>query len=111
MIRRLFLDTNILLDVLLERPGYQEVLDIMQMGSDGQVSLHTSFLSMASIAYLLRKDLRGGMLQPTLKQISSLVEVLPMDNDQLQKAILLNGPDFEDILQAVCAAFVLFIEK
>lgn len=53
---RLFLDTNVLLDILLERPGYEDVL-----------------------------------------------EILPMDNDQLQRAMMLEGSDFEDILQAVCA--------
>lgn len=101
---RLFLDTNVLLDILLERTGYEPMLDILQMGSEGRASLCTSYLSMANIAYVLRKEYRGGVLLPTLKQISSLVEVLPMDNAQLQKAILLSGPDFEDILQAVCAA-------
>ena len=104
MIPRLFLDTNVLLDVLLERPGYEAVLDILQLGSDGKVALCTSYLSMADIAYVLRKEFNGGILLPTLKQISSLVEVLPMDNAQLQQALLLSGPDFEDILQAVCAA-------
>ena len=56
MIPRLFLDTNVLLDVLLERPGYEAVLDILQLGSDGKVALCTSYLSMADIAYVLRKE-------------------------------------------------------
>ena len=100
---RLFLDTNVLLDVLLERPGYEAVLEILQQGSDDQVSLCVSILSMANIAYVLRKDQSGLILHPTLKQISALTEVLPMDQAQLQRALLLSGPDFEDILQAVCA--------
>lgn len=100
---RLFLDTNILLDVLLERPGYQPSLEILQAGSDGDLSLYTSILSMANIAYVLRKTLSPAILTPTLKQLSLLVSVLPMDEDQLREAILLSGPDFEDILQAVCA--------
>ena len=100
---RLFLDTNVLLDVLLERPGYGAVLEILQQGADDKVSLCVSVLSMANIAYVLRKDQSGLVLHPTLKQISALTEVLPMDDAQLQKALLLSGPDFEDILQAVCA--------
>lgn len=103
MMPRLFLDTNVLLDILLERPGYEPALDILQLGADGKATLCTSYLSMANIAYVLRKEYCGGILLPTLKQISSLVEVLPMDSAQLQKAMLLSGPDFEDILQAVCA--------
>lgn len=100
---RLFLDTNVLLDVLLERPGYGAVLEIMQRGADGKATLCVSYLSMANIAYVLRKDQNGLILSPTLKQISALTEVLPMDQAQLQRALLLAGPDFEDVLQAVCA--------
>ena len=100
---RLFLDTNVLLDVLLERPGYQAALKLLQAGSDGRVSLCTSVLSMANIAYVLRKTLNPGLLTPTLKQLSSLLEVLTMDSGQLDNALLLSGPDFEDVLQAVCA--------
>lgn len=103
MKQRLFLDTNVLLDILLERPGYLDMLDILQLGSEGKVSLYASYLSMANIAYVLRKDVNGSVLFPTLKQLSSLIGILPMDNEQLQKALLLTGPDFEDILQAVCA--------
>ena len=100
---RIFMDTNVLLDVLLERPGYGPVLEILQRGADGKVSLCVSFLTMANIAYVLRKDQNGLILSPTLKQISVLTKVLPMDQAQLQRALLLSGPDFEDILQAVCA--------
>ena len=103
MNQRLFLDTNVLLDVLLERPGYQAALKLLQAGSDGRVSLCTSILSMANIAYVLRKTLNPGLLTPTLKQLSTLLEVLPMDSGQLDHALLLSGPDFEDVLQAVCA--------
>lgn len=103
MSRRLFLDTNILLDILLGRPGFQAGTEILQLGADGSVSLCSSYLSIANIAYVIRKDFKGGILIPTIKQLSSLLEILPMDDAQLQRALLLDGPDFEDILQAVCA--------
>lgn len=103
MIPRLFLDTNILLDILLARQGYESGLELLQAGVDGAVSLHTSVLSMANIAYLLRKDQSGLVLPPTMKQISSLLDILPMNQDQFHRALFLAGPDFEDILQAVCA--------
>lgn len=57
---------------------------------------------MANIAYVLRKNYHGALI-PTIKQLSGLMEVLPMTQAQLEKAMLLDGPDFEDILQAVCA--------
>lgn len=57
---------------------------------------------MANIAYVLCKNYHGALI-PTIKQLSGLMEVLPMTQAQLEKAMLLDGPDFEDILQAVCA--------
>ena len=103
MMDKVFVDTNILLDVLFERENYQSSLKLLQMGDDGKVQLCTSVLSMANIAYLLRKAFTPGELAATLAQLSSLMQILPMDEKQFQEALLLSGPDFEDILQTVCA--------
>lgn len=103
MTPKAFLDTNILLDLLLERPGYEDSARILQAGEDGEAVLCCSFLTMANLAFILRKTVSATRLVPTLVQIKSLVKVLPMDEGQLSEACFLNGPDFEDILQAVCA--------
>ena len=100
---RLFLDTNIILDILLERGNYQAALEILQLGDDGKVELCTSYLSMANIAYILRKDFSHTDKVITLKQLSSILKVLPMDRDQFNTALFLDGPDMEDIFQAQCA--------
>lgn len=102
MSMKLFLDTNILLDIILERPGFEAPLEVFQKASDGLVELYASYLSMANIAYILRKNYKGALI-PTIKQLSCLLTVLPMDGHQLETAMMLEGPDFEDILQAVCA--------
>ena len=101
---RIFFDTNIMLDLIQERPGYQYAARLLQMQEDGEITVCISILSMANIAYVLRKTIPQNLIVPTLKQISSIVEVIPMDNDQLQSALLMEGPDFEDIMQAACAA-------
>ncbi|MBO4844080.1 MAG: PIN domain-containing protein [Bacteroidales bacterium] len=101
---KVFFDTNIMLDLLQERPGYQYAARILQRQEDGEITVCISILSMANIAYVLRRTIPQNLLVPTLKQISSIVEVIPMDDTQLQKALLMDGPDFEDIMQAACAA-------
>ena len=101
---RIFFDTNIMLDLIQERPGYQYAARLLQMQEDGEITVCISILSMANIAYVLRKTIPQNLIVQTLKQISSIVEVIPMDNDQLQSALLMEGPDFEDIMQAACAA-------
>ena len=101
---KVFFDTNIMLDLIQERPGYQYAARLLQRQEDGEITVCISILSMANIAYVLRRTIPQNLLVPTMKQISSIVEVIPMDDTQLQKALLMDGHDFEDIMQAACAA-------
>ena len=101
---RVFLDTNILIDLLLQRPGLESSAQILQAGEDGRIELCCSFLTMANLAFILRKTATPARLAPSLMQIQSLVTVLSMDSEQLSDALKMDGKDFEDILQAVCAA-------
>ena len=75
---RIFLDTNVMLDLLLDRQGCAEAARVLQLQEDGKITACLSILSMANLAYVLRKTV-------------SPLQVIP-------------GPDFEDILQAVCAS-------
>ena len=100
---RVFFDTNIILDLIQERPGYDDAARILQKQEDGDIDVCLSVLSVANVAYVLRKTLPHSLVEPTLKQVASVMEVLPMDNEQFQQALLLNGPDFEDIMQLTCA--------
>ena len=100
---RVFFDTNIILDLIQERPGYDAIARILQKQENGDIQVCLSVLSMANVAYVLRKTLHHSLIVPTLKQISSVMEVIPMDDSQFQQALMLSGPDFEDIMQLTCA--------
>ena len=100
---RVFFDTNIMLDLIQERPGYEACARILQRQEDGDLEVFLSVLSVANIAYVLRKTVPSFLVIPTLKQISSVVHIVPMDDSQLQQSLLMDGPDFEDILQLSCA--------
>ena len=100
----LFLDTNIILDLLLERDGYQDSAQLFQWQDEGKLQICVSFLTMVNAAYVYKKSVGQEMAVVNLKYLSTLVKVLPMDEEQLQQAILLDSKDFEDTLQAVCAA-------
>ncbi|MBQ8606951.1 MAG: hypothetical protein IJ417_02000 [Bacteroidaceae bacterium] len=54
--KKVFLDTNILLDFITEREGVEEASSILQLGEEGQIGLTTSFLTMAMWHMLLAKD-------------------------------------------------------
>ena len=101
---KIFLDTNIILDLLLERDGYEDSAVLFQMQDDGELKLFVSILTMVNVSYIYRKTVGEAMAAANLKYLSALVEVLPMDGEQLQRALMMGGRDFEDALQAVCAA-------
>lgn len=100
----IFLDTNIILDLLLERPGYEDSALLFQWQDEGRLQICVSFLTMVNAAYVYRKTVGQNMAVANLKYLSAIVKVLPMDGEQLQQAIAMTGKDFEDTLQAVCAA-------
>jgi len=101
---KVFLDTNIILDLLLERDGYEDSAVIFQMQDEGKLKICVSLLTMVNVAYVYKKTVGNNMAIANLKYLSTLVDVLPMDCNQLQKSILMEGKDFEDTLQCVCAA-------
>lgn len=100
----LFLDTNIILDLLLERDGFEDSATLFQWQDEGRLRICVSFLTMVNAAYVYKKAVGQDMAIANLKYLSTLVSVLPMDEDQLQQAILMESRDFEDTLQAICAA-------
>lgn len=103
MIEKVFLDSNVILDALLCREGKEAANSILSAGQSGQIRLCTSMLSFANIAYILRKYFRGEELRAMLKDIAGNIKVLPMGDQVVYDALDHWGPDFEDVLQYVCA--------
>lgn len=50
--KKVFIDTNVLLDFVTGRDGYEDACDILQLGEDSKVSLCASYLTMA-LLYLI----------------------------------------------------------
>ena len=82
--KRVFLDTNILVDYALGREFGDDAEQLLQRGHDGEVSLMVSYLTFANMAYILRTKVD---IYALLEQLSNFITVLPMDQEQLQKAL------------------------
>lgn len=100
--KKIFLDTNVILDFVMHREGEIYAMDILQMGEDEKISLCTSLLSMANVAYILRK-LPQKELYKILKLLTTMIGVLPMNKEQFSNALQIEHVDFEDVLQYECA--------
>lgn len=101
---KVFLDTNIILDLLLQREGWEDSASVIQLQETGELQACVSVLTMLNSAYVYRKTVGNNMAVVNLKYLSALFEVLPMDAAMLDDAVFTSGRDFEDVFQAVCAA-------
>ena len=53
--KRIFLDTNVIIDFILEREGAEDAANVLQLGENGEVELTVSVLTIANTAYIARK--------------------------------------------------------
>lgn len=96
--KRLFLDTNFILDYL-EREEYKtSSRQFLEDLARRNYKCYVSYLSVTNFAYTERKKPRE-IVMNYLKTIVELFEVVPNTKKQIQDAIEIEGPDFEDILQ------------
>ena len=82
--KRVFLDTNILIDYIQDREGGDDAKQLLLRGRDGEVELYASFLTFANIAYILNGKVD---IYELFAMLTSIITVLPMDDDQLQNAL------------------------
>ena len=100
--KKVFLDTNILLDAALGRQYSKEALTILQSGEDNNVELYATTLTYANIAYILRKHSKDEIYN-YLRALRTGINILSIDESCLDAAIEGEAADFEDMLQYQCA--------
>lgn len=94
--KRIFLDTNIILDLLIREEYKSQIKDLIYHCAEDE--LYISYLSFANAAYIMRKYPKSE-IKEKLNLILELFEIIPNDKYQIQKALDTEGSDFEDILQ------------
>ena len=101
--KRIFVDTNVIIDVLMQRDGYLSSARVLALAKNEDISLFVSVLTMANLAYILRKTLRGDDFYNEMKKLSCLLNVADTTNAHFLSALELQAKDFEDALQYYCA--------
>ncbi len=104
MKKRIFVDTNILLDVLLEREGYYyDALKIWANAENGNVEACIAAISLNNIHYVMRKLKSETTAMIAVKILLRIFKVIPVDADILSLAVDFHDKDFEDDIQLQCA--------
>ena len=103
---KLFLDTNVILDLYIPRREGKEaartLLDLRDASEDN-IRLYLSFLSVANIAYVLRKHYDKARMKEIIRELFHFCDVLSMSDISILDALDSPCPDFEDSLQLSCA--------
>jgi len=103
MMRVLF-DTNIVLDVLLNRePWVRESGEIWRASDENRISGYIIASAFTDIFYIARKLTDVQTARTAIEICLDAFEVCPVGRETLERAAALSGQDFEDNLVAACA--------
>jgi predicted nucleic acid-binding protein len=98
--KSIFLDTNIVLDLLAQRmPFYTEAAKLFSLADKKKIVLSVSALCLADINYILSKQIPEMEVRKILRKFKVLVNVLPLDDKITDLALNSEFRDFEDAIQ------------
>lgn len=101
---RLFLDTNILIDVLAQRePFYAPSALIWSLAESGKARGFVSALSFNNVYYLVRHLAGKKRAAEAVRLLHRVLQVVPVNGRIIAQAIESGMDDFEDAIQYYCA--------
>lgn len=98
--RRIFLDTNVILDLLGERvPFFESIAKVATLADQNKITLVVSPLSFTTIDYVLNKYETSEAVLNKLRKFKILCEVCEVDEKTIEKGLNSSFQDFEDAVQ------------
>ncbi len=104
MIPKLFIDTNVMMDLLGERvPFYESIAKVATLADKKKIKMVVSAFSYPTVYYLLSKFESSENVKEKLRKFRIISEVSDLDEITIEKGLASNFKDFEDALQYHCA--------
>ena len=98
--KKVFLDTNIIIDFLGEREGfYIYSAKILTLADQKKIKVYTSPSSISNVFYVLAKYENSKTALEKIRKFKLLCSMSVMDDEVVEKAIHSNFKDFEDAMQ------------
>ena len=97
---KLFLDTNIILDLVSPRPPFSKFAQkLFSKSQKSKITLFASALSFPNMNYLLSRVTNKETAKQVLLKIKPLITILPLNDKIIQLALASDFKDFEDAIQ------------
>lgn len=101
---KIFLDTNIILDLLGQRiPFYDAIAKVATLADQKKIVLVTSPLSFTTVEYVLNKFESQESVLNKLRKFKIICKVCSVDEEIIEKGLNLDFKDFEDAVQYYAA--------
>jgi predicted nucleic acid-binding protein len=101
---RLFLDTNVVIDLLGERePFYDPVARIVTLADKGKIQIVVSALSYPIVYYLLSRFEDKEAVKEKIRKFKVIADTAGVTDKIIEKGLSSKFSDFEDSLQYYCA--------
>ena len=100
MSKRIFVDSDIILDLLCKRdPFYEYAAEVFTLGDTKKIELVTTSLVFANVFYILRKILGIEKAKELLRKLRIMISIVPVEEKTVDLALNSKFADFEDGLQ------------
>ena len=100
MMNKIFVDTNIIIDLLSKREEfYVESQELFSLADTNKLELNISALTFANAYYILSQNLKIENSRKILRKFKILCNVLPLNDKIIDLALDSDFNDFEDAIQ------------
>ena len=97
---RIFLDTNVILDLLAERiPFFDSIAKVATLADQKKLILVVSPLSFTTVEYVLNKFESSESVLSKLRKFKIICEVCEVNEETIEKGLNSSFKDFEDAVQ------------
>ena len=100
---KILLDTNIIIDVLTKRTGYEESLALIKYCELGKAEGFISATTVTDVVYIMRKHIPPAQVRDAVQTLLVIVDIAGVLKGDISSAFLSDMQDFEDAVQAACA--------
>jgi predicted nucleic acid-binding protein len=99
-----FIDTNILIDVIANRTDFVEnSLQILRYCESKQITGFISALSIANIMYICKKNILKEKLNSIVITVSKIFNIVDLTKKDILQALQNDYADYEDAIQIIAA--------